>query len=192
MSLLPFITLLGALAVTIWLLLLLLFGFTLTTQLVPWTILRLRLTISIAVLPLISVLNMSSSARILSGRSLTAGLLNINIELDRFPFTLSVSPSCRVLLLERSGALLFSARQFSFRPPSILSCRRIIPKLVAVRKVAPILTLTNLGREQWPFRPPLQLTLYVLPVHWELPYLGYGILILGRNRILRSTRLALL
>lgn len=96
----------------------------------PWTILRLRLTIIIAVLSLTRCRNMFSRACMLSGRRLTAGLLNINMALVRFPFTLSVSPSCRVLLFERSGAVLFRARQFSFRSERARSWSVISPRLV--------------------------------------------------------------
>lgn len=84
----------------------------------------------------------------LNGRRLTAGLLNMNIVLDRVPFTLSVSPSCRVLLFESVGAGLLSAKQLRFKLRRAARCVRIPPRLSAMVSVRLMSTVTSRGRSR--------------------------------------------
>lgn len=99
-----------------------------------------------AVLSAMSWLNIFSSMCMLSGRRLTAGLLNMNIVLDRVPFTLSVSPNCRVLLFESVGAGLLSARHLRFKLRKAVRCVRIPPRLRAMVNVRLMSTVTSRGR----------------------------------------------
>lgn len=120
-----------------------------------------------AVLDVMSWLNMLSSICILSGRRLTAGLLNMNMVRDRVSFTLSVSPRCRVLLFESVGAGLLSARQFRFRLRSATSCVRIPCTLMAMVNVRLMSTVTSRGRASLCLLPAAWRTVLVLDVHWE-------------------------
>lgn len=87
-------------------------GLTLTTQLVVWTTLLLRLIIIIAPFNRRSRWSMRTSPLALWSRRLTSGLLRTHRSFIRSSFSEAVRPTCRSLLLESEPSRWPSARHF--------------------------------------------------------------------------------
>lgn len=141
------------------------------------TILRPRLTMTMAPFPLISERRILRSCWMLLKRRLAAGLLRIQIAwLADWCRSLSVSPICRVLLLDSAGVGRFSCIHLSLM--LISAPRRWVTVGTVVKKLVVLLTgrLSILVTAPFPQR-----ILRALWPHSVLRYLVYGMQMLGRK-----------
>lgn len=117
-----------------WLLRMLVLGLTLIRRLVSWTVLLLRLIMTMAPFRLCSCASALSRCLPLCRRRLTDGLLSMHTMLIRLVLTREVSWTCRVLLLESELVRCLRPRQLSLMLVRKCSCLWTLP-------MTPVVTL---------------------------------------------------